>query len=122
MKPEAFGLITQSDKVPGEDKWGTEPKRPQFHFSQKVGWNNDPNGMVYYKGVGKGSLCYADGMLYLLGEKKGKVGLAAATPEGFKLTGSFSIEGEGPSWAHPVVNDGRLYLRYDQNLYCFGLK
>jgi outer membrane protein assembly factor BamB len=74
------------------------------------------------KGVGKGSLCYADGMLYLLGEKKGKVGLAAATPEGFKLTGSFNIEGEGPSWAHPVVNDGRLYLRYDQNLYCFELK
>jgi len=49
-KPEAFALITQSDNVPGEDKWGTEPKRPQFHFSQKVGWNNDPNGMVYYKG------------------------------------------------------------------------
>ncbi|MCF7849920.1 MAG: glycoside hydrolase family 32 protein, partial [Kiritimatiellales bacterium] len=46
----AFGLITQSDRVPGEDRWGTEPKRPQFHFSQKVGWNNDPNGMVYYKG------------------------------------------------------------------------
>ena len=47
---EAFALITQSDTVPGEDKWGTEPERPQFHFSQKVGWNNDPNGMVYYKG------------------------------------------------------------------------
>ena len=47
---EAFALITQSDTVPGEDEWGTEPERPQFHFSQKVGWNNDPNGMVYYKG------------------------------------------------------------------------
>ena len=43
-------MITQSDTVPGEDKWGTEPERPQFHFSQKVGWINDPNGMVYYKG------------------------------------------------------------------------
>jgi len=50
MKEEAFALITQSDNVPGEDKWGSEPNRPQFHFSQKVGWNNDPNGMVYYKG------------------------------------------------------------------------
>ena len=47
---ESFALIAQSDKVPGEDKWGTEPNRPQFHFSQKVGWNNDPNGMVFYKG------------------------------------------------------------------------
>jgi len=27
-----------------------EPLRPQFHFSQKQGWNNDPNGMVYYDG------------------------------------------------------------------------
>jgi len=27
-----------------------EPMRPQFHFSQRRGWNNDPNGMVYYDG------------------------------------------------------------------------
>lgn len=25
--------------------------RPQFHFSDKDGWINDPNGMIYYKGV-----------------------------------------------------------------------
>ena len=76
----------------------------------------------YDDAVGKGSVCYADGMLYLLGEKKGKVGLAAATPNAFKLAGTFDIEGEGPSWAHPVVNDGRLYLRYHANLYCFDVK
>jgi fructan beta-fructosidase len=27
-----------------------QPYRPQFHFSPKRGWMNDPNGMVYYKG------------------------------------------------------------------------
>ena len=27
-----------------------ERTRPQFHHSQKQGWNNDPNGMVYYDG------------------------------------------------------------------------
>jgi len=27
-----------------------ERMRPQFHHSQKQGWNNDPNGMVYYDG------------------------------------------------------------------------
>jgi len=50
LSDEGFKLITQSDSVPGQDAWGDEPLRPQFHFSQKVGWNNDPNGMVYYDG------------------------------------------------------------------------
>jgi len=47
---EGFDLIRQADEVPGEDTFYTEALRPQFHFSQKVGWNNDPNGMVYYDG------------------------------------------------------------------------
>jgi len=76
----------------------------------------------YEKGVGKGSLCYADGMLYLFGERSGKAGLAAASPNGFELTGTVSVSGKGPSWAHPVVTGGRLYLRYDDNLYCFDVK
>lgn len=29
----------------------TEPHRPQFHLSPKEKWMNDPNGMVYHKGV-----------------------------------------------------------------------
>ena len=74
------------------------------------------------KGVGKGSLCYADGMLYLFAESGGKVGLAPATPTGFKLTGQFSVAGTGPSWPHPVVVRGRLGLRYADNLYCFDVK
>jgi outer membrane protein assembly factor BamB len=74
------------------------------------------------KGVGKGSLCYADGMLYLFSEDDGTCALAACSPEGLKITGKFSVKGEGESWAHPVVTGGRLYLRYDTNLYCFDVK
>jgi hypothetical protein len=47
---EGFALVKQADVVPGSDTWYTEELRPQFHFSQKVGWNNDPNGMVYHRG------------------------------------------------------------------------
>ena len=47
---DAFALVRQSDTIPGADDFYTEALRPQFHFSQKVGWNNDPNGMVYLDG------------------------------------------------------------------------
>ena len=76
----------------------------------------------FEKGVGKCSITYADGMLFLFGEADGAVGLAPASPDSFKLTGRFSVQGTGPSWAHPVVTGGRLYLRYDTNLYCFDVK
>ena len=82
--------------------------------SGKMQWNE--------KGVGKGSLCYADGMLYLFGERGGRAALAEISPKGMKITGEVSVKGSGPSWAHPVVAGGRLYLRYDDNLYCFDVK
>ena len=47
---EGFSLVKQSDTIPGEENFYKEPYRPQFHFTQKVGWNNDPNGMVYHNG------------------------------------------------------------------------
>ncbi len=48
---EGFALVQQSNTIPGEDMFYQEPHRPQFHFTQKVGWNNDPNGMVYHDGL-----------------------------------------------------------------------
>ncbi len=74
------------------------------------------------QGVGKGSLCFADGMLFLFGEKNGQVACAPASPEGLQLAGSFSVQGKGPSWAHPVVTGGRLYLRYGDNIYAYAVK
>jgi len=74
------------------------------------------------RGVGKGSLCFADDMLYLFAESGGKMGLATCSPEGFEMRGSFSVAGSGPSWAHPVVIGGRLYIRYDTNLYCYDVR
>jgi outer membrane protein assembly factor BamB len=74
------------------------------------------------RGVGKGSVLWADDMLYLFGEGGGKAGLATCSPEGMQMKGTFSVAGSGPSWAHPVVIGGRLYLRYDANLYCYDVK
>jgi len=74
------------------------------------------------RGVGKGSVCFADGMLYLFSEKNGRAGLATCSPTGLEMRGEFNVEGEEQSWAHPVVIGGRLYLRYADNLYCFDVR
>lgn len=81
-------------------------------------------GQVHWRNrsVGKGSLTYADGMLYLLGESN-QVGLAEATPEDYREKGRFSIPDQGlPSWAHPVVCGSRLYIRDQGTLNCYDIR
>jgi len=61
-------------------------------------------------------------MLYLFSESKGRAALATCSPDGLEITGRVEVKGSGPSWAHPVVIGGRLYLRYDTHLYCFDVR
>jgi sucrose-6-phosphate hydrolase SacC (GH32 family) len=48
---QGVASIQQADDVPGADCLYQEKHRPQFHFSSRRGWNNDPNGLVYYQGT-----------------------------------------------------------------------
>lgn len=74
------------------------------------------------RSVGKGGLIYADGHLYVMGEN-GTVGLVEATPAGYKEKSRFEIpRGEFPTWTPPVVAEGKLYLREQDNLYCYDIK
>jgi outer membrane protein assembly factor BamB len=74
------------------------------------------------RSVGKGSLVYADGHLYCLSEN-GVVGLVEATPAGYKEKGRFRIEqGSLPTWAHPIVAGGRLYLRDQDTIYAYDVR
>ena len=74
------------------------------------------------RSVGKGSLIYADRHLYCLGEE-GVVGLVEATPAGYRETSRFEIpKGGFPTWSPPVIADGKLYLREQDNLYCYNIK
>ncbi len=73
------------------------------------------------RAVGKGQVIAADGFLYLLSED-GVVGLAEVTPEGYRELSRFSIpSGEYPTWALPVVANGRLYLREQDTLYAYDI-
>ncbi len=74
------------------------------------------------RSVGKGSLLVADGMLYLLGERQ-EVALAHASPKEYVETGRFKIPSHGrPSWAHPVVAGGRLYIRDQGSLTAYDVR
>jgi outer membrane protein assembly factor BamB len=74
------------------------------------------------RSVGKGSVTYADGKLYLLSED-GVVGLTEATSVGYRERSRFEIpRGAFPTWTPPVISGGRLYLREQDNLYCFDIR
>ena len=79
-----------------------------------VAWKN--------RSVGKGSLVAAEGQLYLFSEN-GVVGLADAAPEEYRERGRFQIKaGNLPTWSHPVVSNGRLYLRDQDSIYAYDVK
>ncbi|MEI6048004.1 MAG: 2,6-beta-D-fructofuranosidase [Bacteroidota bacterium] len=48
--PNGLKNIYQDDKIAGQDSLYKEFNRPQVHFTSRRGWNNDPNGLVYYEG------------------------------------------------------------------------
>jgi hypothetical protein len=74
-------------------------------------------------GVGKGSVTFAEGMLYTYSEK-GKMGIVKATPDAHEVVSQFRVPkgGGGPHWAHPVVAGGRLYLRHADALFAYDIK
>lgn len=84
----------------------------------KVRWGGDirPEGAT-----GSAAVAYADGHLYFR-YQNGVMKLFEASPEGFKETGSFQIPNvRKPSWSHPVIYAGKLYLREQDTLLCYDI-
>ena len=73
--------------------------------------------------LGKGSLTYADGRLYLRAESDGIVALIEATAEGYKEKGRFVQPdfGKPKTWPHPIVAGKKLYLRDQDILLCYDI-
>jgi outer membrane protein assembly factor BamB len=73
-------------------------------------------------GTGSASIAYADGDLYFRYEN-GVMALIEATPRRYNLKGTFKLASvDGPSWPHPVISDGRLYLRDQDVLLCYDVR
>ncbi len=105
-----------------------------YGFSDKGGWTcqDFKTGEVKWAERGKlqkGAIHCADGMLYLLEENSGTVVLIEASPNGWSEHGRFVLEPQttnrnpkGKIWTHPVVSNGKLYLRDQEFISCFDLK
>ncbi len=71
----------------------------------------------------KGSVISADGMLYIFEEKNGNIALVKPDNTKLDIVSSFRItKGDGPCWAHPVINKGRLFVRHGDYLVVYSLK
>lgn len=105
-----------------------------YGHSDKNGWvcfdfKKGPDEAVWVsKKLDKGSITFADGEFYCYGEGKGDLARIKATDKGWEETGRFAIPktsklrpGQGKVWAHPVVADGKLFLRDFELLYCYDL-
>jgi outer membrane protein assembly factor BamB len=70
-----------------------------------------------------GAAIYADERLYVLDER-GNVGLLKIDDDGLHVAGRFRLFSarRRDAWAHPVLFDGRLYLRYHNTLWCYDVK
>ena len=76
----------------------------------------------------KGAVGYADGMLYCLEESTGTVVLAEASPKSWAERGRFRLapqsqirSSSGRIWTHPVICNGKLYLREQNTLMCYDV-
>lgn len=78
-------------------------------------------GPVRNDGEGSAAISYADGSLYLR-YQSGVMLLADASPEGYRQRGVFPIPDPGSySWSHPVIANGRLYLREQDHLMAYDI-
>lgn len=105
-----------------------------YGHSDKAGWTcqdfkSGEQKWADRKALKKGAIGYADGMIYCLDEEKGTVALAAASPEGWQEGGRFTLEPQtelrkpaGRIWTHPVILNGKLYLRDQDLVYCYDVK
>jgi outer membrane protein assembly factor BamB len=74
-------------------------------------------------GIGSAAVAYADGRLYFR-YQDGVMALLDATPDHYQVESTFRLpdRSDRPSWPHPVIANGRLYVRDQDILLCYDVK
>lgn len=120
LKPELGnkhgGVVLLGDYVYGDSDDKGIPLCVEL-MTGEVKWKGRPSGS------NSASFAAADGRLYIH-FASGVMALAKASPEAYAEVGSFKVphSGERPSWSHPVIVNGRLYLREQDHLMCYDIK
>ena len=95
-------------------------------YGPRQGWAavDAKTGNVLYQSpeIIKGSAIFAEGRLYVLSEN-GWMHLLEGGESQFQSHGQFRLaEAKSDAWAHPVIHQGRLYLRYHDSLFCYDIR
>jgi outer membrane protein assembly factor BamB len=110
------GVVLVGEYVYGDTDDSGQPYCAEVKTG-KVMWKRTGGG-----GRGSAAIVYADGRLYIHYDK-GTVALVEASPKEYRETGSFELtKKNGPLWAHPVVSDGRYYVRNGDLLHCYDVR
>lgn len=114
------GLVLVGDKLYGHSEQGGWVCA-EF-ASGKVLWSEG-------KALGRGTISAADGRLYCVAEKGGTVVLLDPSADEWKEAGRFTLpqasklrKPQGMVWTHPVIANGRLYLRDQDLLFCYNVR
>ena len=71
---------------------------------------------------GSAGVLYADGRL-IFRYDRGEVVLIDASPDGLQIKGRFTAPTDAnAAWSHPVIHEGKLYLRHSNLLLCYDLR
>jgi outer membrane protein assembly factor BamB len=125
--------VTGCGVLVGETLFAAGYKQSKWWFG--VDWRTGQT-KCQLKDLTTGAAIYADGRLYVLDES-GNVALLKPVPDSLEIAGRFRISPDrrdqglasvpaaarlNDAWAHPVLHDGRLYLRYHDSLWCYDVK
>lgn len=122
------GVIRVGDYIYGHTDTGPDAGKWVCLEFMKTGSEDGPEPVSNFR-FDKGSAIYADGSLYLLGESNGEVAKVTPTTDKWKEDGRLTIpktdktrSSSGGVWSHPVVANGKLFLRDQNYLFCYDIK
>lgn len=111
------GVVLVGDHIYGDTNDSGTPWCAEL-LTGKVAWKKRGSGS------GSAAMAYADGLLYVR-YANGVMALVKASPdEQNKEISTFKVphSGDRPSWSHPVVSGGKLFLREGDYLLCYDLR